>query len=209
MVGDDWMLLVHRLGAIYEHKDTENPMQWNDSSHRSRFDENGNQIGYISTSAIADGAIHFAGDGNISNPEEVFYAFTELGDKSIVAIAEYDLWTDVKGTYGENASPHLETRRQEHLYRDPRELIERTRQKIHEDGYNEVALDRYSGDPEVEGGRLQPNYIVVFTKNQGDISETVKRQAAYFNAPILMIDPKKYKRKRRSRNAKRQNSFAN
>ncbi len=209
MVGDDWMLLVHRLGAIYEHKDTENPMQWNDSSHRSRFDKEGNQIGYISTSAIADGAIHFAGDGNISNPEEVFYAFTELGDKSIVAIAEYDLWTDVGGTHGENASPHLKTRRQEHLYRDPRELIERTRQKIHEDGYNEVALDRYSGDPEVEGGRLQPNYIVVFTKNQGDISETVKRQAAYFNAPILMIDPKKYKRKRRSRNAKRQNSFAN
>lgn len=189
--GDNpYRLLVHRLGA-YSEKDESNPAQWNEYEPDA-FDENGNPVGYIATSTLTDKNFHLAIDkSEVSNPEEVFYGFTDFKDDSVKAMSEYDLYTEDDSESKDN----LATMRQGIIYRTFDELIKETEnwhQNFEQLNHNEVDLNRYNGDKDIHGGRIQPNYIISFQKDLSDISDTVKKHAAYFNVPIIMIDPEKY-----------------
>lgn len=188
MQGGEWGMLVHRLNAIYNNKSTEDPAQWNDNQRVLKRGVDGNLSGYISTTFISNESIELAGGRGITGPNEIFYGFTKLGDNSIVSMAEYDTWTET------DLDGKIVTKRQERLYSTPQELIE-AQKKNNKKGYNEGALDRFSGDPDKYDGRLQPNYLVVFNGDKSSISDRVKRHAAYFGVPILMIDILKYKEK--------------
>ena len=196
MEGDEFMLFAHRLGA-YRDKDKESPEQWNEGGSRSN-----KSVGYISVAPIAPGMLHLAGltEKELGkDQEEVFYNFSELGDTSIVTMCEQDSYT-----YVEYTDPSLRPKGQEikagvqdFFYEDPRDLI-KTNLRItrrHEADYKhaEVSLDRYSGDPDKHGGRLQPSQIIVFTDDINKIGDLPKKHAAYFGIPILMVDPKRYK----------------
>ena len=185
-----YKMLVHRLGA-YSEKDESNPAQWNEREP-DMFDENGNPTGYIATSTLTDKNFHLAIDkSEISNPNEVFYGFSDFKDDSIKAMSEYDLYTEDNGTSKDN----LATMRQGVIYKDFDEFIKETEnwhQNFEHLNHNEVDLARYNGDKNIYGGRIQPNYIISFQKDLSDISDTVKKHAAYFNVPIIMVDPEKY-----------------
>ena len=189
--GDNpYKMLVHRLGA-YSEKDESNPAQWNEREP-DMFDENGNPTGYIATSTLTDKNFHLAIDkSEISNPDEVFYGFADFKDDSIKAMSEYDLYTEDDGVSKDN----LATMRQGVIYKDFDEFIKETEnwhQNFEHLNHNEVDLARYNGDKNIHGGRIQPNYIISFQKDLSDISDTVKKHAAYFNVPIIMVDPEKY-----------------
>ena len=189
--GDNpYKMLVHRLGA-YSEKDESNPAQWNEREP-DMFDENGNPTGYIATSTLTDKNFHLAIDkSEISNPDEVFYGFADFKDDSIKAMSEYDLYTEDDGASKDN----LATMRQGVIYKDFDEFIKETEnwhQNFEHLNHNEVDLARYNGDKNIHGGRIQPNYIISFQKDLSDISDTVKKHAAYFNVPIIMVDPEKY-----------------
>ena len=189
MQSDEFMFLVHRLGA-YLGKDLDHPSSWNTGKPKKAFYHDGSPIGYISTCAITDCAINLAGIDDVCaiNPEEIFYAFTDFGKDTLKYMAAYDLFT--KDGLDDKGRPGIVSERQDYLYRNPRNLADATRDNTY--GYNEVVLDRYSGNPNEHGGRLQPNYLIVFTNDPNSISERVKKHAAYFHVPIMMIDPQKY-----------------
>ena len=194
MEGNEFLLLIHRLGA-FSRKNRENPAQWNDESEKGK-----RNVGYISTSAIANGSIRLANieEKHYGDKDEVFYSFTNLGKGSIKAMCEEDAYTDVRSKRrGYEIVEEITTDRQDHFYLDPRELIKKNKfatmgaDKTYK--HNEVVLDRYSGDQNKNGGRLQPNQIVVFTDDPSKIGDLPKKHAAYFGIPILMVDPNRYK----------------
>ncbi|MBR3132079.1 hypothetical protein IKG33_01560 [Candidatus Saccharibacteria bacterium] len=198
MRGKKMMLLIHRLGA-YVRKDKNNPAQWNDDTYID------GGLGYISTTAIADGLIKLANIdvGELDDPDEVFYAFTKLKGESILAMCERDAHTHVgQLRYKDDVEMSVKTGAQDYFCKDPMELIRRTKKSMKKRPYyahNEVVLDRYSGDPNKHGGRLQPSYIVAFSDDVSKIGDLPKKHASYFEQedgspiPILMIDPKKYR----------------
>lgn len=188
MVGDEWMMLVHRLGAIANNKDFEHPENW-DVNSPAYYDLEGKPSGYISTSAIGDQFIGLAG-GELNNQNKpLFYCFTDLPKGSFAYSAEYDLTT-----YAD--SNGIKTRRQDFFYTNPRTIVDNTRNR-HKEGkndWNEVALNRYPMGADGKESRLHPNYLAVFSNNPDDIQDIVKKHAAYFNVPIILIDPNKYGR---------------
>ena len=204
ITGEEFYLLVHRVGA-YFHKDLARPEQWNEGTGH-HFDADGRPLGYISTSLIGDGSIHLAADPGQENAGScIFYGFSDLSDHSIQFMAEYDTYTSVDTdlpatyTHEEDSSPReaTTTDRQERFYSSPRELLDRTDRKVGTDyGYNEVVLDRYAGDPAQFDGRTQPNYIVVFASSPAEISDLAKAHAKYFQVPLLLIDPVKYRKRK-------------
>ncbi len=196
MEGKDFLLLVHRLGAFIK-KDREDPAQWNNDEHLSNTQK---EIGYISTTLIANGALRLANilPEELGDQDEVFYGFSRLGDKSIKAMCTTDSYTKVREVRrGYEKTPEITTAVQDVFYEDPEQLIKQnekdTKQNRANYRHNEVALDRYSGNPNERDGRLQPSEIIVFTDNQSKIGDLPKKHAAYFGVPIIMIDPNKYK----------------
>ena len=190
------MLLIHRLGA-FSKKMKENPGQWNDES----FADDGKKgIGYISTSAIAGGNLRLANitKEKLGERDEVFYAFSKLGKGSIKSMCEVDAHTRVAGKMngGYEKEYKISTLKQDYFYSNPKVFLKANAKAAKEswEGYrhNEVVLDRYSGDPNENGGRLQPSYIVVFVDDPSKIGDLPKKHAAYFGTPIMMIDPNKY-----------------
>lgn len=193
MEGDEWMMLVHRYGGVFSKTDEamNHPETWDEQTPR-HFDHDGKPIGYVSTSAIGDQSIDVA-SGSPTAPGEspLFYCFTDLPKNSFSNSAEYDLYAKS----GENS---IETERQDFFYTNPREIVERTRDRLDgknaTEGYNEVVLNRYPGGDNSIESRLHPNYLAVFSDNPADIQDIVKKHAAYFNVPIILIDPNKYGR---------------
>ena len=90
----------------------------------------------------------------------------------------------------------ITTLRMDHFYDNPKKLIadskKATKDYVKSHQYCEVVLDRYSGNQEQFGGRLQPSEIVVFVDDPSKIGDLQKKHAAYFGVPIIMIDPKKH-----------------
>ena len=196
MEGDEFMLLVHRLGA-FAPKDRDDPAQWNETIKTDNASREG--VGYISTAAIAKGALRLANieTEKLDDENEVFYAFVDLGKGSIKAMRETDAHTGVDYKMRlDDSKAMIVTGSQDHFYDNPVDLIKKNQEatKRWEKTYrhSEVVLDRYSGDPNQFGGRLQPSHIIVFTDNPDRISDLQKKHAAYFGVPILMIDPAKY-----------------
>lgn len=188
--GDEFKMLVHRLGA-YSEKDNNDPAQWNEREADTK-DADGNPIGYVSTSTLTDKNFHLAVDKTeMSNPDEVFYAFSDFKDDTIKAMSEYDLYTEDDASKNEN----MTTMRQGVIYTDFDEFVkqgEDWHKSYNNLNHDEVVLDRYNGDKDKYGGRIQPNYVIAFQKDLSDISETTKKHAAYFGVPIIVIDPNKY-----------------
>ncbi|MBQ3465226.1 hypothetical protein IJH15_03400 [Candidatus Saccharibacteria bacterium] len=196
MEGEEFMLLIHRLGA-YAGKDKSDPAQWNSDE---KLKETAKSIGYISTAAIADGALRLANIhlSELGSQDEVFYSFSKLGDKSIETMCETDAYTRVEEfRRGYDTKKSIMTERQGFFYDDPRKLIARSKRATKEDRetrqYCEVVLDRYSGNPDEHGGRLQPSEIVAFVDDPSKIGDLQRKHAAYFGIPIVMIDPNRYK----------------
>lgn len=195
MESKDFLLLVHRLGAFVK-KDREDPAQWNNDEHLSDIQK---EVGYISTTAIAAGALRLANilPKDLANQDEVFYGFSQLGNKSIKAMCTTDAYTRVgKIERGYEKSTEIKTSVQDVFYEDPSQLIKGNKKATKDNRptyrHNEVALDRYSGNPNEHGGRLQPSEIIVFADDSSKIGDLPKKHAAYFGVPIVMIDPKKY-----------------
>ncbi len=190
MVGDEFMVLGTIPGVFSHKKDAvNNPERWN-RDHVAVSDEARVDDSCVSASLFCDGKIKIA--YRCHSPEDLhkastedglfMYAFTDLGENGVLHAANYDLYTGVD----ENG---VDTGRQDYFYDDLRELIAQT------DDYNEVALDRFAKKNEVDapfGGRLQPNYIVCFARDASEVGELAKKHAAYFDVPIVMIDPWRY-----------------
>lgn len=196
MEGDEWMMLVHRLGGVMRKTDDwlMQPENWDNRAPR-QYDVDGKPLGYISTSAIGDSCIDTAGSDEIS---PIVYGFTNLPKDSFLGSAEYDLYMGYENPWASYYQP-LSTRRQDFFYTNPHTIVERTRERLDsqdkDEGYNEVALNRYPGGGASEESRLRPNYLVVFSDSVQDIPEMVKKHAAYFGTPIMLIDPKRYGRR--------------
>lgn len=191
MEGDEWMMLVHRLGAIYSKSDDtlEHPELWDTTAATHRAKEDNGASGYVSTSAIGDQSLDVAG-GSLEDGSPLFYCFTNLDDGAFLYSAEYDLYTQYDST------SNIEATRQDFFYDDPKTIVEKTRDRLNSshasEGYNEVVLNRYPEGDDTK--RIHPNYLAVFSDNIADIQEPVKRHAAYFGVPIMLIDPHKYGR---------------
>ena len=189
MEGDEFIMLVHRLGS-YSDNDKSSPEAW-DTRTPGTYDEDGNPIGYVSTAVIGDQSLDVAPRG----PEKdgVYYAFTDLRKNSFEYSATYDLFT-VDSTDG------IKTRNQDVFYTNPRTIVQKTRDRMEsigeKIGHNEVALNRFPEGSSSAKSRLHPNYLVVFSGSNDpvEISEQIKDHAAYFNVPIMLIDPNKYGR---------------
>ena len=208
MKGDEFMFLVHRLGAFVD-KDVDDPAQWDKWIEPSR-DSEGRPVGYISTSAISDGMLNLA--GGAYDDETVLYGFTDLTGGDVFRFAaEYDVYTGVSED-SESGGKKLTVGLQDFFFEHPREVIDRTRKRLRRipDAYNEIALNRYPGGNDSPEARMRPNAIIVFGKDESAITERVKRHAVYFGKtkpraegdsspvtgiPIILIDPEKYGRK--------------
>ena len=194
--GRPFKILTHCLGAFGGY-DLSQPGYW----------DTGTGCDYISSSLIADNCIRTAGD----RKKGVYYGFSNLGEESIIGMSSGDL-----ATYGvdhvEDTTPddnNDDTRtgvaamRQSFWYNTPDELIAETRarrRKIDDDSsyhsYNEVVLSRYNGGPKGDkNDRLHPSCILCFGKDEGSISEDMKRHASYFGVPICLIDEGRYRDK--------------
>lgn len=202
MVGDEFMLLVHRRGGIYSKSDMElnDPSSW-DRRPPSKFDKEGRPVGYVSTSAIGDCSLDVA--GGAVDSDSLFYAFADLGENAFMHSAEYDLYVEPRVDEDSflSAQPtySIKADRQDFFYNSPHEVVTRTRDRLNNnasgEGYNEVTLDRYPGGDASPESRLRPSHLVFFGKSPDAIGDLVKKHAAYFGAPIVLIDPDKYGRR--------------
>ena len=195
MVGDDCMVLVHHLGA-YSYIENSTPEQWNEAQREIIEDSSGEKrIGYISTCPIARGCVLLAAkEEEIKDPNEIYYGFVKTGENGLLYMSEYDLytidWRDRRDMEDKTLTMGFSI-----IEEDPRELIKRTKEavrNVQKLPHGEVVLDRYAGDINRYGGRLQPNYLMVFTDDINAISENVKKHAAYFGVPIVMVDYDEY-----------------
>lgn len=201
MTGSRFRILVHHLGA-YSTKDLDDPSRF-DQFKQWHHDEKGKPVGYISTCTLSEGALFVAQVGDLSDGDEVYYGFSDLGEDGFLYEAEYDTYTDVQPSRAKSGDESGETpmevvtERQDFLYDDMDELIKRTKARkrpFSHDDYNEVVLDRYARNrPEPADELLYPTHVIVFTNDPGKISERVKKHAAYLGVPILMIDPARYR----------------
>ncbi len=195
MESDRFILAVHKLGAFYSGgKDLDVPENWN-TRNPTKFRPDGHPAGYISTSMISEKILGVTSIDE-DDPDEIFYAFAELGDGPVAQFAaEYDLYTEPEEV-GQGSNEYvINSSMQDFFYEDPREVPDRVLKR--HGSYSEVVLDRYGGDPNVHDGRLQPSHLVVFAGDESSIGERVKKHAAYFGVPILLIDPKKYGRRKK------------
>lgn len=191
MESSKFLLPVHQLGGVYYKDSSSGPESWNDRKP-SKFRPDGHPAGYISTSLLSDEVIDVVGS---NGPDEIFYAFAKLGDRPVVQFAaEYDLFVEPNEVSPGSGKYEIRSDKQDFFYEDPREVPNRA---LKRGGYSEVALDRYGGDPNVHDGKLQPSHLVVFAGDESGISDRVKRHAAYFGVPIVLIDPKKYGRRKK------------
>lgn len=193
MQSDEWMLLVHHLGAYWK-KDLDDPSQWDSPAVSLDRDSNGRPTGYISTTAIGNQSLYVAPEGSIDEPDGIFYVFSNLEDEAIKAMGEHDLYV---GQQGFDREGDMRTAAQDFFYDDPRELLEATNERINSKNnglspHNEVVLDRYQKTAGSERSRRRPDYLIHFGTDQTAISERVKQHAAYFGVPIIMIDPNRY-----------------
>ena len=194
MVGNDYMMLIHHLGA-YSRIENSAPEQWNDDAHREVIGDDEVRIGYISTCPIARGCMLMAAtEEEIMDSNEIYYGFIETGENGLLYMSEYDLNTrdyrDTRDGKEKTITPLVTV-----IEEDPLKLIKRIKEaerRTQHLPHGEVVLDRYAGDINQYGGRLQPNYLVVFKDDLSAISDNVKKHAAYFGVPIIMVDYEKY-----------------
>jgi|GEM_PF-3417598 len=177
--GEPFKMLVHKLNAYGNNGN--DPSTWNVlSGGRS----------YISSSLISSEKINIAG-GIKQKKGTVIYGFTDLGKESILQVGSADIYT-IGGSRGkakaEKSLIFFENEERVINLMTPNELLTQTSYGK----YNEVVLDRYSGDLETYDGRLQPSCILVFGKSEIDINDEAKQAANYFGKPIYLISRGKY-----------------
>ncbi|MBR5419308.1 hypothetical protein IK110_03620 [Candidatus Saccharibacteria bacterium] len=196
MRGDEFMFFVHKLGAFNPSIDKDNPAQWDKAPDKFADDDKTKPLGYISTTAICNGALGLAAaekGKNYDKDEDVLYGFSEIPPNGFLYSSEYDLYTHDS----QEGADGLETGTlmQDFFYKSPRKIIERMKEYFAIGGgrYNEIVLNRFPGIEDLKDGRMRPNYVIVYGKSKDDISNRVKKQAAYFGVPIMLINPDKYK----------------
>lgn len=195
MSGDNFALLVHRLGGIYSKTDSQldDPSFW-DEYEPQYWGKDGQPVDYISTSAISDELLDLA--GREADGSTVLYGFSELSKNSFLYSADDDLDVTIQG---KKDSKKIICGQQDYYYHNPHDLAHQTVERINRNNlrtdYNEVVLNRYPGGSSSKESRLKPDYIVFYGDDKSDISDKIKKHAAYFDIPILMISPSKYGRK--------------
>lgn len=178
MRGKELFLLTHVVGAFITKENIDDPGRWDNG--RSIFSDSG--VGYVSTSLVARGSLSMAMiERNGEVVDRPIYGFSDFGEDAIRTVHNTDAHVSVESS--SDGGPKIVTKMPDY-YESPDELSKNT----NKDDFNEVVLNRYDKD----GKRLRPNYLVVFTSDKGKIGGIVKKHAAYFGVPILMIDPKKY-----------------
>ena len=170
MEGDEFMLLIHKLAAFNEMQDVMRPEAWDHYEGEEK-----NRTTRISTSAISNESLVLADSKAIYGPRKILYGYSEIPPDGFRFSSGNDLWTLQTGM------PH----RQDYFYKSPKDVIKNMldvsdNQQDLSPPHNEVVI----GGESESGGRLPPNYIVVFGKNKSDIH--------FGPVPILLIDPDKY-----------------
>ncbi|MBR2587037.1 hypothetical protein IKE71_01530 [Candidatus Saccharibacteria bacterium] len=176
-------VLIHRLSGVTGDKSAfSHPELW-DQRTPDGFDADGRPVGYISTSLNTDRLHSIAAQSNDELDDSIFYGFTDLGDYTLRFTSELDLSTHVTETSPDDLGVTVGS--QDYFYDDPRDLEAATLKRQESDPFhhNEVVLNRW----DLSGDRLRPDYLISYGST-GNISEATRRHAAYFDAPILLLE---------------------
>lgn len=134
----------------------------------------------LSTSMISNVHMDCVGHGSSS---AVYYGFNDITEQSVMLMGRHDIYVEHGGRKLEPTS-----HRNEFMIPDVLQSVSTS--------YNEVALDRKSGNSMEFDGRIQPTCIICF---DGVINDASKRAAQYFDIPIYMINKRKYSEINQSR----------
>lgn len=170
--GIDFNLIIHKLHNFdskfsgFARKIIEDPSMWNNLEGAST----------LSTSLISNQHMLCVGHGS---EDAVYYGFNDISDNSLMLMGRSDI-------YVEHGGRKLEPTSNSNEFMIPDVL------QMCSISYNEIALDRKSGESLAFDHRLQPNCIICF---DGKINDESKRAAQYFNIPIYMVHQQIYGQK--------------
>lgn len=135
----------------------------------------------LSTSLISDEKL------NLFMKGEIIFGFSELQGDAIVTMGAEDL-----GSYGGMSNRYgIRSSRYNEKLMSPDELLAKTGSRAEELGecYNEVVLDRFLPH---SSEMIQPDFLIVFGKDESSITEAQAKCARDFDIPIYIIDDEKY-----------------
>lgn len=144
----------------------------------------GDSYGFIVSGSYMNTETNYAESGIVKNTrsDALFYGFSSLRPNSLVVSATHDVETPNAANISDSFSLGL--------FRSPQYLDSHS-----DDAYNEVAFRRYDD----QGEPIKPDFILA---HSGFISEEQKRHAAFFDIPIVNIDSKIYRDRKRQESLK-------
>ena len=119
----------------------------------------------------------YIGNKNLSMVKHynaIIMGFDNISSSSIVKMAPYDLVS--------KNNELVTTSYRNSRFMSPEQLIDITRR------YNEIDIERTDL---INGGKLQPSYLISFAESKEKIEEETKKAASQFDIPIILINREK------------------
>ena len=119
----------------------------------------------------------YIGNKNLSMVKRynaIIMGFDNISSSSIVKMAPYDLVS--------KNDELVTTSYRNSRFMTPEQLIDNTRR------YNEIDIERTDL---INGGKLQPSYLISFAESKEKIEEETKKAASQFGVPIILINREK------------------